>query len=122
MQIIRGRVGWRATIGAATVMIAVGAGQTAFGAAAAPTSQATITLDGAHPAGRLPAGFVGLSYEERELGVGNFDATKGNLVNLFRTLGRSTSVSPATRSTATRCGYGRVSSRRTRCPTGCRMS
>jgi hypothetical protein len=89
MQIIRGRVGWRAAIGAATVMIVAGAGQAAFAAAAAPASQATITIDGAHPAGRLPTDFVGLSYEERELGVGNFDATKGNLVNLFRTLGRS---------------------------------
>lgn len=54
--------------------------------AAAPT-QVTLTIDTAHPYGALPRDFVGLSYEMRELGVGNFDASTGNLVNLLRTLG-----------------------------------
>jgi hypothetical protein len=98
MQTFRGRAGWRAVIGAATIAVAAGTvvvagtGPAAFAAEqapAAPASQATITIDDAHPGGRLPGDFVGLSYEERELGVGSFDAGKGNLVNLFRTLGRS---------------------------------
>jgi hypothetical protein len=92
MQTIRGRTGWRAAIGAATIVIVSGAGQAAFAAEpapATPASQATIIVDDAPPGGRLPSDFVGLSYEERELGVGSFDAGKGNLVNLFRTLGRS---------------------------------
>jgi hypothetical protein len=72
----------------------------AFGTAAAagaaapapttpPTAQVTITVDTAHPFGALPADFVGLSFEMRELGVGNFEARTGNLVQLFRTLGPS---------------------------------
>ncbi len=52
----------------------------------APT-RITLTIDTAHPSGALPANFVGLSYEMRELGVGNFDASTGNLVALLRTLG-----------------------------------
>ncbi|MET0135149.1 MAG: glycosyl hydrolase family 79 C-terminal domain-containing protein [Kibdelosporangium sp.] len=55
----------------------------------AADSTATLTIDSANPTGRLPADFVGLSYEMRELGTGNLDATKGNLVTLFKTLGRS---------------------------------
>jgi hypothetical protein len=47
----------------------------------------TLTIDTAHPYGALPRDFVGLSYEMRELGVGNFDAGAGNLVDLLRTLG-----------------------------------
>jgi len=54
---------------------------------AAPPAQVTLTIDTAHPYGVLPQDFVGLSYEMRELGVGNFDAGTGNLVNLLRTLG-----------------------------------
>ena len=53
---------------------------------AAP-AQVTLTVDTAHPYGALPRDFVGLSYEMRELGVGNFDAGTGNLANLLRTLG-----------------------------------
>jgi len=49
----------------------------------------TITVDGRHPAGRLPADFVGLSFEMRELGIGNLDPAKGNTAALLRTLGPS---------------------------------
>jgi hypothetical protein len=49
----------------------------------------TITVDSAHPAGRLPADFVGLSFEMRELGIGNLDPAKGNTAALLRTLGPS---------------------------------
>jgi hypothetical protein len=83
------RTGWRAAVSALAALTVVGAGQAAYAADPAPASQAAISVDAAHPAGRLPGDFVGLSYEERELGVGNFDPTKGNLVPLFRTLGRS---------------------------------
>jgi hypothetical protein len=63
--------------------------------AAGPTT--AIAIDRAHPFGRLPSDFVGLSYEMRELSAdctsggctGNFDATRGNLVTLYRNLGRS---------------------------------
>jgi hypothetical protein len=81
----RRRVLARAAALAAMVVV----GQAMVTSAHADTSPTTITIDGAHPAGRLPADFVGLSYEIRELGVGNFDARTGNLVTLFRTLGRS---------------------------------
>jgi hypothetical protein len=61
-------------------------------AAAAPVhaagAEAVIQVDGQHPAGRLPSDFVGLSFEMRELGVGNLGAA-GNLPALLRTLGRS---------------------------------
>jgi hypothetical protein len=49
----------------------------------------TITVDTRHPAGRLPADFVGLSFEMRELGIGNLDPAKGNTAALLRTLGPS---------------------------------
>ena len=56
-------------------------------ASPAAPAQVTLTVDTAHPYGALPHEFVGLSYEMRELGVGDFDANTGNLVNLLRTLG-----------------------------------
>jgi hypothetical protein len=72
----------------AAVAIAAGFGQAVTaGAARADAPATTITVDPAHPFGRLPADFVGLSFEMRELGVGSFDARAGNLVQLFRTLG-----------------------------------
>jgi hypothetical protein len=40
-------------------------------------------------AGVAPADFVGLSFEMRELGIGNLDPHRGNMVDLLRTLGRS---------------------------------
>jgi hypothetical protein len=74
------------TAAAALAVVMVGTGQTAAAEDLAAT--ATITIDSAHPAGRLPADFVGLSFEMRELGIGNLDAGKGNVAALFRTLGR----------------------------------
>jgi hypothetical protein len=72
------------------------AGSAAVGQAAsaaqpdtADGSSAGITVDTTHAAGRLPADFVGLSFEMRELGIGNLDPHQGNLVSLLRTLGRS---------------------------------
>ena len=64
-------------------------GVTASPGAAAPTAAASVTIDFAHPSGRLPADLVGLSFEMRELGIGNLDARKGNMVQLFKTLGPS---------------------------------
>jgi hypothetical protein len=55
---------------------------------AAP-AETTIAVDEAHPLGPLPADFVGLSYEMNELGMGHFDAKGGNLVQLFKNLGKS---------------------------------
>jgi hypothetical protein len=57
--------------------------------ATAAAAGATITVGLQRPAGRLPADLVGLSFEMRELGVGNLDARKGNMAQLFRTLGPS---------------------------------
>lgn len=74
------RSGWAAAL--AVVMVASGH------IAQAATSTATITVDSAHPAGRLPSDFVGLSFEMRELGIGNLDPNKGNVAAMFRTLGR----------------------------------
>jgi hypothetical protein len=50
---------------------------------------ATITVDAAHPGGRLAADAVGLSFEMRELGIGNLDPDRGNVAQMFRTLGVS---------------------------------
>jgi hypothetical protein len=64
-------------------------GLTASPGAAAETATAAIAVDIANPGGRLPSDLVGLSFEMRELGIGNLDARKGNMVQLFKTLGRS---------------------------------
>ncbi|WP_027345236.1 glycosyl hydrolase family 79 C-terminal domain-containing protein [Hamadaea tsunoensis] len=48
---------------------------------------AAVVVDTAHPAGRLPADFLGLSFEMRELGIGNLDPGRGNVTALLRTLG-----------------------------------
>ncbi|WP_436531702.1 hypothetical protein [Actinoplanes sp. HUAS TT8] len=56
----------------------------------APASAATpitVIVDAAHPAGRLAADAVGLSFEMRELGIGNLDPARGNMTQLMRTLG-----------------------------------
>lgn len=80
----------RWTMVAKAALLAVTTGPAA--AATPPPSFATVTVDPGKPAGRLPSDFVGLSYEIRELGTGGFDARKGNLVDLFKTLNRSSSV------------------------------
>lgn len=86
----KSRNGWRTLVSAAVVLALTATG-TATGqpASAAPVERAGITVDAANPAGRLPSDFVGLSYEMRELYTGGFDARRGNLVPLFRTLGKS---------------------------------
>src|SRR5690242_4061928 len=101
------RIERRVTAGAAVVALAAGLGSAAWTAparagtpdtaattttATTATPATTVTLDPAHPAGTLPADFVGLSFEMRELGVGSFDARAGNLVALFRTLNRAGNV------------------------------
>lgn len=79
------------TICLAAVLATVAAvsGQVASAEPAAADTATTIIVDAAHPAGRLPADFVGLSFEMRELGIGNLDPAKGNVAAMFRTLGRS---------------------------------
>ena len=79
--------GWRAALGMATAVATLTG--TAGVAVADPVSTATITIDTTHPAGRLASDFVGLSFEMRELGIGNLDPAKGNAAALFKTLGRS---------------------------------
>jgi len=79
----------RRSLGAALVGVLLISGFGTGTASAAEPPGATVTLDGTVPGGRLPEDFVGLSYEMRELGTGGFEAGTGNLVNLFRTLGRS---------------------------------
>jgi hypothetical protein len=95
------RIKRRVTAGAAVVALSAGlgsvalvTGQTAPARADDPpaTTTTTITVDPSHQVGTLPADFVGLSYEMRELGVGSFDARTGNLVALFRTLNRAGNV------------------------------
>jgi hypothetical protein len=77
------------TSAAAALALASAVGATGAASAPGPTAapQITITVDTAHPFGALPRDFVGLSFEMRELGVGNFDGRTGNLVHLLRTLG-----------------------------------
>lgn len=82
-----------ATVAALALASGLGAGTAAAAtptqSAPASAAQVTITVDTARPFGALPRDFVGLSFEMRELGVGNFAAGSGNLVRLFRTLGAS---------------------------------
>jgi glycosyl hydrolase family 79 len=74
---------------AAGALVLASGGQAYGGPAeqAADPATATISIDAAHPGSRLASDAVGLSFEERELGIGNLDASKGNMVQLFRTLG-----------------------------------
>jgi hypothetical protein len=60
--------------------------------AVAATDTASITINSTDPAGRLPRDFVGLSFEIRELGVGNLDSRKGNVAAMFNTLGRNSNI------------------------------
>lgn len=77
-------------VAAGAILITTLAGGTAAAMPASmPTSTASITIDYAHPAGRISGDFVGLSFEVRELGIGNIDPRKGNTAALFKTLGRS---------------------------------
>ncbi|GAA2705841.1 hypothetical protein Apa02nite_067030 [Actinoplanes palleronii] len=55
----------------------------------AQAATTTVTVDTVHPAGRLAADAVGLSFEMRELGLGNLDPARGNMAQLMRTLGAS---------------------------------
>lgn len=71
-----------ALVAAGIIVLATG-GQ----AHAAGGGTATVGVDPAHPGHRLAADAIGLSLEERELGIGNLDPARGNLVQLFRTLG-----------------------------------
>lgn len=75
---------WAAAAASAALVLGVAAPATA-----AATDEATVTIDAAHPAGRLAADAVGLSFEMRELGIGNLDSSKGNVAALFSTLGPS---------------------------------
>lgn len=56
-------------------------------AAPAAAGGATVSVDPRQPGGRLPADLVGLSFEMRELGIGNLDARHGTMAQLLRTLG-----------------------------------
>ncbi|GIH13985.1 glycosyl hydrolase family 79 C-terminal domain-containing protein [Rugosimonospora africana] len=66
-------------------------------AGSAPAAGSVVTVDSAHPSGRMPGDFVGLSYEMRELSAqcltgdctGNFAADRGDLVALLKNLGVS---------------------------------
>src|SRR5205807_9943015 len=78
----------RVLAGVAAAALLGGAGPAAA-APGDPQALTQVTVDGAHPYGSLPADFVGLSYEQRELSMGSFDARTGNLVQLLRNLGRS---------------------------------
>jgi hypothetical protein len=73
-----------ALVAAGVIVLSTGAQ-----ADAADDGTATISIDAAHPGSRLASDAVGLSFEERELGIGNLDAGKGDMVQLFRTLGAS---------------------------------
>jgi hypothetical protein len=97
---IRSRTGpgpRRAVTAAVAVALMVLGGPAAGARATADAPSTTIAVDRAHPFGALPSDFVGLSYEMRELSKlcttgtcpGNFDGRQGNLVALYRNLGRS---------------------------------
>jgi hypothetical protein len=78
---------YRHLAAAATGVLLLSGGATA--ATAAPAATATITVDAAHPGAPMRQDAVGLSFEMRELGIGNLDPAKGNTVELMKTLGVS---------------------------------
>ncbi|HEY3632219.1 MAG TPA: glycosyl hydrolase family 79 C-terminal domain-containing protein [Jatrophihabitantaceae bacterium] len=86
----RRRSAYCVAAGLLTLMVAVPARGTT-------DATTTISVDTAQAGNRLPADFVGLSYEMRELSascttldcIGNFDGRSGNLAALFKTLGVS---------------------------------
>jgi hypothetical protein len=81
---------WAAVAAASvTVLASAAPAATAATPAAAVSDTATVAVDAAHPAGRLAGDAVGLSFEMRELGIGNLDPAKGNVAQLFKTLGTS---------------------------------
>jgi hypothetical protein len=55
----------------------------------AATDVAVIAIDTRKPSGRLAEDAVGLSFEVRELAIGNLDPNRGNVTQMFRTLGKS---------------------------------
>jgi hypothetical protein len=75
---------WAAAAAASVMVLAYAAPATAD----VPDAVA-ITVDTTHPGGRLAGDAVGLSFEMRELGIGNLDSSKGNVAQLFKTLGTS---------------------------------
>ncbi|SMC84177.1 hypothetical protein [Kibdelosporangium aridum] len=85
---------FRAAVCAAVALTMAGTGQTALavGQKESAQSAASITIDSANPAGRLRGDFVGLSFEIRELGIGNLDISKGNVLQMFKTLGRDSNI------------------------------
>jgi hypothetical protein len=84
----RNRIGL--VTGSAMAIVAAVAGVVpAASASVSAGPSVMVTVDSGHPGGRLPDGFVGLSFEMRELGIGNLDPHRGNMVALLRTLGRS---------------------------------
>jgi hypothetical protein len=82
---------------AVVAALATAASQAVVAPARADSAATTIVVDRTQALGDLPADFVGLSYEMRELASscttgscpGGFDADRGNLVPLLRNLGRS---------------------------------
>ena len=78
---------WAAVAAASVTVLASAAPATP--AAAALSDAVSVTVDTTHPAGRLAGDAVGLSFEMRELGIGNLDPSKGNVAQLFQTLGPS---------------------------------
>jgi hypothetical protein len=73
-------------VAAASGAASATAAPAAPGAAAAT---ATVSVDPLHTAGQLPADFLGLSFEAAILPTQVLDSTRGNLVNLLRTLSTS---------------------------------
>jgi hypothetical protein len=89
---------FRVAVGVAAALAMIGSAQPAAAQNPAAQDTASITIDSTSPGGRLAQDFVGLSFEIRELGIGNLDPRKGNVRAMFTTLGRD--------------------SHRTRCPNG----
>src|SRR4051794_5041363 len=85
-------------LGAVSAVVVAGALAATVPSALADSQTTTITVDQTNALTRLPADFVGLSYEMRDLASwctgdqpcpANFDARSGNLAALFRNLGQS---------------------------------
>ena len=62
----------------------------ACGAAAAAAESATITVDFDRPGARIPADFLGISYEKNALVEPHFTPANTTLINLHRNLGAGT--------------------------------
>jgi hypothetical protein len=80
----------RSLAAAAAALVLALAGAVGSAAAAAPARSVAVSVDASHPGPPVPASFIGLSFEVKDLPQIAGDASVGNLGTLMRSLGEGT--------------------------------